>query len=250
MGRPGRRVLTSCLHDVRRKYSPDIIVCNVENAASGFGITKSVYDEILKLGVDVMTSGNHIWDVREIEGYIDKLDRLVRPANMAEELPGKGHLTIHKNGESLTVINLMGRVFMPLSDCPFKKFDSIYNELSEGQNILVDFHAEATSEKAAFAHHVDGRAAAVVGTHTHVQTADDRVLDKGTLFMSDVGMCGMYDGVIGMDKEGPVKRFLTGKPQKFEVKSKGRHILNALFFEIDNDGKITAHDRASTVTEG
>lgn len=247
IGATGRKAVKSFLPDVRRQYRPDIIVANAENASGGFGITYAVYEELKKLDIDIMTTGNHIWDNRETELSIHKMDTLIRPANLPEGVPGNGTITIEKNGEKFTVINLIGRVYMSLSDCPFRKFDSMIKD-TEGF-VMVDFHAEATSEKAAFGFYADGRAACVVGTHTHVQTADERILDKGTLFLTDVGMCGARNSVIGMEKEAPIERFLKGMPRKFEVEKRGKMMFNALFFEYDSSVGVTDFARIS-VTSG
>jgi metallophosphoesterase (TIGR00282 family) len=247
VGRTGRKAVTTFLPDIRKEYKPDIIIANVENASGGFGITYATYEEFRKLDVDIMTTGNHIWDNRETEVSIHKMDTLIRPANLHPDVPGKGFITIEKNGEKFTAVNLIGRVFMALSDCPFRKFDSIYDEL-EGF-IFVDFHGEATSEKAAFAFHADGKAGCVVGTHTHVQTNDERVLPKGTLFQTDVGMCGSLNSVIGMAKEAPIERFIKGMPRKFEVEKRGKMLFNALFFEYDENLKVIDFSKIS-VTSG
>lgn len=247
IGRTGRKAVTSFLPDVRQRYKPDIIIANAENASGGFGITYAVYEELRRLDIDIMTTGNHIWDNRETEMSISKMDVLIRPANLPEGVPGKGMITIEKNGEKLTVINLIGRVFMGLSDCPFRKFDSL-REQAEGF-VMVDFHGEATSEKSAFGFYADGRAGCVTGTHTHVQTADERVLPKGTLFMTDVGMCGALNSVIGMEKEAPIERFVKGLPRKFEVEKRGKMLFNALFFEYNDIGEIIDFERV-TITSG
>lgn len=247
VGRTGRKAVTSSLPDIRKEYKPDIIIANVENASGGFGITYATYEEFRRLDVDIMTTGNHIWDNRETEMSIHKMDLLIRPANLHPDVPGRGSITIEKNGEKFTAVNLIGRVFMGLSDCPFRKFDELYEEF-EGFT-FVDFHGEATSEKAAFAFYADGRANCVVGTHTHVQTNDERVLPKGTLFMTDVGMCGSLNSVIGMAKEAPIERFIKGMPRKFEVEKRGKMLFNALFFEYNQSLEITDYSKIS-VTSG
>ena len=248
IGRTGRKAVKTFLPLVRQEYKPDIIVANAENASGGFGITYAVYEELRRLDIDIMTTGNHIWDNRETETSIHKMDCLIRPANMPEGVPGNGYITIEKNGKKFTVINLIGRVYMALSDCPFKKFDAIRSYIDEGF-VMVDFHAEATSEKAAFGFYTDGKAGVVVGTHTHVQTSDERVLPKGTLFQTDVGMCGALNSVIGMEKEAPIERFLKGMPRKFEVEKRGKMLFNALFFEYGDNNEITDFKRLS-ITSG
>jgi len=244
IGRTGRKAVTTFLPAVRQKYMPDIIVANAENASGGFGITYVVYEELRKLDVDIMTTGNHIWDNRETEMSIHKMDNLIRPANLPVGMPGNGMITIEKNGQKFTVMNLIGRVYMGLADCPFRKFDELVNQVEDGF-IMVDFHAEATSEKAAFGFYADGKAGAIVGTHTHVQTADERLLPKGTLFQSDVGMCGALNSVIGMEKEAPIERFVKGVPRKFEVEKRGKMMFNALFFEYNDALEVTDYKRLS-----
>lgn len=247
IGRTGRKAVKTFLPEVRGLYKPDIIVANAENASGGFGITYAVYDELLKYDIDIMTTGNHIWDNRETEMSIGKMEKLIRPANLPPGVPGSGQITIEKNGQKFTVINLIGRVYMGLSDCPFRKFDEL-SEQAEGF-VMVDFHAEATSEKAAFGFYADGRAGCVAGTHTHVQTADERLLNKGTLYLTDVGMCGALNSVIGMEKEAPIERFTKGLPRKFEVEKRGKMVFNALFFEYDDSLEITDFKRLS-ITSG
>ncbi len=244
MGKAGRSLLRSAVPRLREELGLDIVIANVENAANGFGITEALYKDILSYGVDLMSTGNHVFDVKESENFISNLDSLVRPANYPEGTPGKGHITVEKNGGRFTLLNLMGRVFMPLSDCPFRKFDAVYPEIS-GSFVLVDFHAEATSEKNAFGLYTDGRAGAVLGTHTHVQTNDDRVLPNGTLYITDVGMCGGLDSVIGMSADAPIERFLGGVPRKYEVEKAGKMVFNALFFEYDSLGKIVRYSKIS-----
>ncbi|WP_456382888.1 TIGR00282 family metallophosphoesterase [Persephonella sp.] len=232
MGRTGRNALKRFLPDVIKEYSPDFIVLNGENAAGGFGITKKVFDELISLGVDVITSGNHIYDKKEIVQFIDNETRLLRPANYPPQALGRGYGIYEKNGKKIAVINLMGRAFMGIPlDCPFRKFDEIYEEIKGSVDyIIVDFHAEATSEKAAFGFYVDGRADIVFGTHSHVATADEIILPEGTVYITDVGLTGPKYSVIGMNPEEPIRKFLTGMPVKYEV-AKGELLFQALFVE-------------------
>ncbi len=245
VGSIGRDTLEDYLPRLKRKYAPDVVIANGENAAAGRGITKSIYQSLLHMGVDVVTMGNHTWDQKEIFDFIDETDYLIRPANFSEDAPGKGMTTISKNGHTLSVINLHGRTFLPPHDDPFKKA----NELVEAAKqisplIFVDFHAEATSEKIAFGWHLDGQVSAVVGTHTHVQTADARILPKGTSYITDVGMTGPYDEVLGMKKEDVLYRFQTNMPVRFEVPKTGRAVLSGFFVEIDNQtGKSISIER-------
>ena len=212
----GRRALKLGLRDLRGSLSPDVIVVNGENAARGAGLTPSTAAEILRAGADVVTGGNHSWDRREGVDLYEKDPRFLRPANYPEPAPGGGvHLHEHPGFPPLAVVSLMGRLFMPLVDDPFRMVDEILDGLKPHTNlVLIDFHAEATSEKVAFGWHVDGRVTAVVGTHTHVPTADARVLPGGTAYITDVGMTGPYDSVIGMDRHAALERFRTQRPVK------------------------------------
>lgn len=218
VGRGGRNVLKEMLPEVKQQHNIDFTIVNVENAAAGFGITPNLAEEILKLGVDVMTSGNHIWDRREIYDYLNSQPKLLRPGNYPPGTPGSYRsVSFCHSGVPVAVLNLQGRVFMPLTDCPFRFMDEELEYLSESAKvILVDFHAEATSEKVAFGWYLDGRVSVVVGTHTHIPTADARVLPGGTAYVTDVGMTGSYDSVIGMKVEGSLSRFLTGLNSRFE----------------------------------
>ena len=231
VARPGRDLIRRGVRALARHHAVDLVVANVENAAGGAGITREILDEVLKAGVDVLTSGNHIWDKKEILPYFAEQPRLIRPANFPAGAPGAGrYLARARNGATVAVINLMGRVFMTAIDDPFRiALDEIDAVRTEARIVLVDFHAEATSEKIAMGWHLDGRVAAVVGTHTHVQTADERVLPQGTAYITDVGMTGPHDSVIGVERSAILQRFLTALPQRFE----GRyHIRLHVFPEI------------------
>ncbi len=215
----GRRAVFSGLESLSAEYDIDLVVVNGENAAGGFGVTQSVVDEFFNHGVDVITTGNHAWDKREALGFIDDEPRLLRPENYPPGTPGRGwHLAVSRTGERVGVLNTMGRVFMhPDLDCPFRCADRVLESIpSDVKVILVDFHAEASSEKVAMGWYLDGRVSAVVGTHTHIPTADERVLPGGTAFISDVGMTGCYNSVIGMKTEGSLRRFLSKVPQRLE----------------------------------
>lgn len=236
VGRAGRKAVKKALSVLKNEYEIDLTIANIENSANGFGITANVYKELKSIGVDFFTSGNHIWDKKEILDHIADFDRLIRPANYPEGVPGEGVIKIEINNTKLILVNLMGRVFMPLSDCPFKKFDEIVLKYEDCLPI-VDFHAEATSEKQAFSYFADKRAAAVLGTHTHVQTNDERILSGGTFYITDVGMCGALNSCIGVEWEHSVKRFLTSMPVKFDVEKKGELLFSAVFFSIDKDLK-------------
>src|SRR5512145_146826 len=236
VGSPGRTILAKALPAVFRKYEIDYCVANVENAAGGFGVTKEVCDELLDAGVDCLTSGNHIWDKKEILGVIDLIPQLLRPLNYPERQPGRGsHVGKGKrSGVPVATLNLSGRVFMNgAMDDPFKLGLAEVERLrKEAKVIVVDMHGEATSEKTAMGHFLDGRVSAVVGTHTHVPTCDHRVLPKGTAYCTDLGMTGPYDSVIGVEKEAIVLRFLTGMPGRFET-AKGDPRFAAVIVEAD-----------------
>ena len=217
-GSAGRRVVADHLADLVARERIDLTIANCENAAAGFGITPRLTDELLDLGIQVLTSGNHIWDKKEILDYLGRQPRLLRPANYPADAPGTGvFLGTTASGVEYAVINLQGRTHLPHIDCPFKKADAILASLPASVRIrFVDFHAEVTSEKIAFGWYLDGRVTAVVGTHTHVPTADERVLPGGTAYQTDVGMTGPYDSVIGVEKTAAIERFLKGIPHRLE----------------------------------
>ena len=236
VGQPGRRIVKETLPGLRAEYSPDLVLANGENAAAGFGITPPLVEELLDLGIAVLTSGNHIWDKKEILPYLaDHADgRLLRPANYPGNSPGHG-LYVGKTGDGIgyAVMNLQGRVFMPSLDCPFRAADSLLEKIPAEVKIrILDFHAEATSEKRAFGWYVDGRVTAVLGTHTHVPTADEGVLPNGTAYITDLGMTGPYDSVIGIEKEPIIHKFINQIPARFEV-AKGDVRLSAALIEAD-----------------
>ena len=232
-GEPGRAAVKKLLPKLRQQHAIDLVVVNVENAAAGFGVTPQIAREVLDQGADVMTSGNHIWDKKEIVEYITKENLLLRPANFPAGTPGVGHVTVKAGPHRVAVVNLMGRVFMSAIDCPFRKADEILNEVTkETRVVLVDMHAEATSESAAMGWYLDGRVSAVVGTHRHVQTADERVLPGGTAYITDLGMTGPIDSVIGVDKDLILQRFLTQMPVRFEA-AKGPAALHGVVITVD-----------------
>jgi len=237
VGEPGRRAVSSLLERLRREEGAEVVIANVENAAGGFGITRKVYEELKSCGIDLFTSGNHIWDRKEVYEFIEDTEDLLRPANYPEGVPGRGYGVYERGGKRFAVINLMGRIFMdPNLDNPFRVFDRIYEEVSAFTKVvIVDFHAETTSEKWAFGMYTDGRASLVYGTHTHVPTADECILKEGTAYISDVGMTGARYSVIGMRAKEPVERFLYGLPRRFTVEEKGEIVLNALVVEVDEE---------------
>lgn len=227
------------------RHMVDMVVVNAENAAAGFGLTLSVMDELYQAGAQVLTSGNHIWDKREILEVLDRDERLLRPHNYPLGLAGRGYgLYETAGGLPVAVINLEGRVFMKNLDCPFRTADKILEELSgKAKIIFVDFHAEATSEKQALGHYLDGRISAMVGTHTHVQTADEKILDAGTGYLTDAGMTGAQDAVIGNQKEPAIQRFLTQLPVRLEVAKKDPLLCGALLTINEETGRCEAIER-------
>jgi metallophosphoesterase (TIGR00282 family) len=235
IGKPGRDLLQKGLRALVEHHRVDFVIANAENAAGGFGITKDVGDSILDLGVEVMTSGNHIWDKKEAIEYIAGEPRLLRPANYPAGVPGRGSYVAQSgDGRAVGVINVMGRVFMTPIDDPFA---IVLREIEAMRHktklIVVDFHAEATSEKVAMGWHLDGRVTMVVGTHTHVQTADERILPGGTAYLTDAGMTGPHDSIIGMEREPALARFLTGMPSRFEPAT-GNPRLNGIVVDADD----------------
>jgi hypothetical protein len=232
-GEPGRRAVHALLPRLRKQYEVDVAVVNVENAAAGFGVTPQIARGFLDLGVDVMTSGNHIWDKKEIIEYIVKENLLLRPANFPSGTPGVGSAVVKVGPHKVGVLNVMGRVFMLPIDCPFKKADEEVAQLRrETPIIVVDAHCEATSESQALGWYLDGRVSAVVGTHRHVQTADERLLPKGTAYITDLGLTGPVDSVIGVDPAIAIGRFLSQMPNRFEP-AKGPAALSGAVIRID-----------------
>ncbi len=234
MGEPGRRSVSRVLHKVVAQHGVDLVIGNGENAAGGFGITPELAHELFEMGLSVITTGNHAWDKKEIQEFIGREPRLLRPANYPDGVPGRGTVVVETpGGERLGVLQLMGRVFMPTLDCPFQVARREVARLKEeAQAIIVDMHAEATSEKMAMGHFLDGEVAAVVGTHTHVQTADEQILPKGTAYLTDIGMTGPIHSVIGIKKELAIEKFMTGMPRRFEVAS-GPSVFSAVLVELD-----------------
>jgi len=246
VARAGRRALEERLQDLRAQREIDFVVSNVENAAAGFSITPRIAEDLLAAGVDVMTSGNHIFDKKEVLEYIEKQPRLLRPANYAPGVPGKGRWVGKVRGIPIAIINLQGRVFMTPCDDPFRCADAQLAALEPSVKIiLVDMHAEATSEKMAMGRYLDGRVSAVAGTHTHVQTADEQILPEGTAYLTDLGMTGPHNGVIGMQTEIVLERFLRGLSAKFEPCDGGIK-LNGLIVDVDEEtGKALRVERLS-----
>jgi metallophosphoesterase (TIGR00282 family) len=240
VGRPGRQAIHKLLPDLRQQYGLDLVIANGENAAGGFGLTVNTARELLSDGIDVLTSGNHIWAQKDIIPYLDGDMPILRPLNYPEGAPGRGYLITDKT----MVVNLIGRTFMSNYDCPFRAMDKLLAELEpKPPIIIVDFHAEATSEKVALGRYLDGRVSAVLGTHTHVGTIDAQLLPGGTAYVSDIGMTGPTDSVIGDDTEAVIQRFLTMMPHHLSV-GKGKPVLNAIMVEVDKDsGRATSIER-------
>jgi 2',3'-cyclic-nucleotide 2'-phosphodiesterase len=233
-GEPGRRALARAVPRLVAQRQIDIVIGNGENAAGGFGITPELAEELFDLGLSVITTGNHAWDKKEILDYIPREPRLLRPANYPSGVPGNGSVVVESaGGEQLGVLQLMGRAYMPTLDCPFQVAKKELTALKKRTAaVIVDMHAEATSEKMAMGHYLDGEVVAVVGTHTHVQTADDQILPKGTAYLTDIGMTGPLHSVIGVKKELAIEKFLTGMPRRFEVAS-GPSVFCAVLLELD-----------------
>jgi 2',3'-cyclic-nucleotide 2'-phosphodiesterase len=245
VGSPGRETLKRCLSLAREQHHVHACIANGENAAGGFGLTAQTAEEMFATGIDFITSGNHIFDKREIREYLDSTNRVIRPANYPPSVPGRGHGSFAIDGVTVGVFNLMGRTFMPPVDDPFRCADEIVGELRRQTPIIVvDVHAEATSEKVALARYLDGRVSCVYGTHTHVQTADEQILAGGTGYISDVGMTGPSDGVIGMEAGPVLDRFLTGMSERFSVQKSGSKQFCAAVVAIDRtSGKATEMKR-------
>ncbi len=240
IGRPGRRAVDTLLPGLRQQYGLDLVIANAENVAGGLGLTSTTAKALLDAGVDVLTSGNHIWAQKEIIPYLDSEMPILRPLNYPPGVPGRGYLL---SGQAM-VVNLMGRTFMGNFDCPFRAMDKLLAELKHKPPvIIVDFHAEATSEKIAMGRYLDGRVSAVLGTHTHVGTIDAQLLPQGTAYVTDIGMTGPIDSIIGDDAEAVIRRFLTMMPHRLSVGS-GKTVFNAVLVRVDdNSGKAISIDR-------
>jgi len=235
VGKSGRRVIAHFLPDFKKEHGVDFVIANVENAAGGFGVTADSLQDLRKAGVDFFTSGNHVWDNKSGTAQLDARDDIVRPANYPEDAPGRGYRIVRSGEHSIAVVNVQGRVFMPAIDCPFRTMDRILDEIGDRPRIIiVDIHAEATSEKIAMGWYLDGRVALVLGTHTHVPTKDCRILPRGTGYVTDVGMSGSYDSVLGMEKEIVLQRFLQMRPRRFQVAKKDLR-CDLILTQIDED---------------
>jgi 2',3'-cyclic-nucleotide 2'-phosphodiesterase len=239
IGKPGRRAVESYVKSVEADFK----IVNGENLAGGIGITPSVAMEILEAGIDVITTGNHVWKKKEMIPFVMMEQRVLRPLNYPTGTPGFGHVTVRKNGKQLCVANIEGRIFMNSLDCPFRAMEAFLDKMEENIPVMVDFHAEATSEKVAMGWFLDGRVSAVLGTHTHVQTADERILPKGTGYITDVGMTGPADSIIGMERESVLEKFVTQIPRKFEVGKENVEVQGVLLTIDGATGRCLSIER-------
>jgi metallophosphoesterase (TIGR00282 family) len=252
VGAAGRVIFQRHIDALKSKYGIDFLIVNGENSAHGLGITPRLVEFFKKSGVDVITSGNHIWHKKEIIPYLSSHQDVLRPANFPSGVPGVGVTVVYKNGVSYAVVNILGRVFMREDlDCPFKALDTILTYVRDKARIIfVDFHAEATSEKQALATYADGRVSALVGTHTHVQTADERVMPQGTAYITDVGMAGSINSLLGMEAKPIIQRFLTQMPVRFSVEMNPPYVLNGVVVEVDvTTGHAVSIERVRVVDE-
>ena len=247
IGKPGRRIVHDELETIVADRQIDLVVANCENSAAGFGVTVDIAERLLEAGVHVLTSGNHIWDKREAHAYMDRRPELIRPANYPEGAPGGGVCVgTTVGGVPYAVINLQGRVYLPAIDCPFRKADELLDSLGDDVKVrMIDLHAEVTSEMVAFGWYVDGRVSAVVGTHTHIPTADERVLPAGTAYITDVGMTGPHDSIIGMDRTASLGRFLNAMPARFEPATDNPRLNGVVIAADETTGLATAITRVN-----
>ena len=237
VGRLGRKAFARYTRELKEKYKIDLVIVNGENSAGGKGISRKSLDELYRAGADIVTSGNHVWDNREINGFIDDEPYLVRPANYPEGAQGKGWCIYPFKSANLAVVNMSGRTFMPDMDCPFQKIEEVLSEIGqEADIILLDFHAETTSEKMAMGFYLDGRVQAVVGTHTHIQTADERILPQGTAYITDLGMVGPWNSGLGVKPEIIIQKFTTCRPVRFDL-AEGPAVYSAVVIDIDTNTK-------------
>lgn len=242
VGKPGRAILKAMLSKIQRENDISFTVANAENAAGGRGLTQEIKDDLIGMGIDVLTMGNHVWDNKNIFNFIDDEPRLIRPINYPGDCPGQG-MHIYKAGfnKNIAVINASGRVYMPALDCPFQTINEVVNDIKDQVDfIIVDFHAEATSEKMALAHYLDGRVTVLVGTHTHIQTADERILPQGTAYITDLGMTGPVDSILGMAKGPIIDKFLNARPARFEVAT-GPAQMQGVVLQLDEENNKATH---------
>lgn len=235
IGRPGRRAFREYVQKLRKEKKIDVVIANGENSAAGKGLTRTSLDELYSGGADIITTGNHVWDKKDVMEFIDSEPFLIRPANYPEGTPGKGYCLYPFKAKTIGVMNLSGRTFMPALDCPFQKAEELLKEM-QGQCdlIFLDFHAETTSEKMALGFYLDGRITGLVGTHTHIQTADERILPRGTAYITDLGMVGPWNSVLGVRTDNIIYKFTTGLPVRFEVEDEGPRVFSAIIVETDD----------------
>ena len=252
VGKPGRTIIKSLLPRLQKEHNISFTIANAENAAGGRGITREVKDELLGAGIDVLTMGNHVWDNRSIFTFIEDEPRLIRPANYPGDCPGQGyHMYSAGFNKKIAVINASGRIYLPPMDCPFQTVNYILEELDHSADyIIVDFHAEATSEKQAFGYYFDGRVTAVLGTHTHIQTADERLLPEGTAYISDIGMTGPINSIIGMEKEPIIEKFLNARPTRFEVAAGPAQLQGVILSLDESSNRAISIQRYSYTSDG
>ncbi len=249
VGRPGRKAFQEYTPRLRREKGIDVVIVNGENSAGGKGFTRKSMDALYHAGADIITSGNHVWDKKDVMEFIDQEPFLIRPANYPEGTPGKGYCIFPFKAKNIGVINLSGRAFMPALDCPFQKIEEILHEIRNACDILLlDFHAETTSEKMAMGWYLDGRVNGVVGTHTHIQTADDRILPQGTAYITDLGMTGPWNSILGVKKDIILRKFTTAMPCRFDLEEEGPMVYSAVILDIDdNTNRTTAIERVMIV---
>lgn len=247
VGKPGRQAIRELLPELQSRFEIDLTIANAENAAGGIGLTPETADELLFYGIDVLTSGNHIWKKQGIGDYLDSTPQVLRPANYLDSAQGSGLHIVDTERGPVAVVSLLGRVFMSAIECPFRVFDQIFDGLGpKVKMLIVDFHAEATSEKQAFGWYVDGRASFVGGTHTHVQTADERILPQGEGYLTDIGMTGSISSVIGMDREIAIRRLMTGIPERFKVAKKNIQLQGVVAQLDEQTGKCNKISRINS----
>jgi len=241
VGRAGRRAVRKLLDNIIDEFSVDLVIANGENAAGGFGMTEKVANELYDYGIDALTMGNHTWNNKDIFNFIDDDKRLVRPLNYMPGVPGRGWTIIKKNNLNIAILNLIGQIYMPEANSPVMVFDNHLEKIKESADmIIVDFHAEATGEKLAFANYIDGKVSLVAGTHTHVQTSDEKILNNGTGYITDLGLTGAVDSILGMKKEAVIKKYKTQMPERFSVGT-GQCQIEGAIFEIDENTKDTVN---------
>lgn len=250
VSKPGRHIIKKNLPLLKEKYKLDFVIANAENAAGGNGLTAQIANELFDYGINFITMGNHTWDKKELIHYIENEEKIIRPLNYPSGTPGRGFKTLVKNNINITIVNIQGRIYMQPIDCPFRAMDIVLDKVSlDSSIIIVDFHAEATSEKVAMGYYLDGKVSAVLGTHTHIQTADDKILPNGTAYITDVGMTGPYESVLGIKKENIISRFINQMPNRFEIAT-GASQLNGIFLEInDVTGKALKIERIQMINE-